>query len=74
MQAMTKWKDLEAQGVRRCCAMFKNGKRCCRRQNPVGSSSYCQQHAWIDMFAKEIFEAGQRAEAQEPSDEDNDEA
>lgn len=25
------WKELEAEGVKRCCAMFKSGKRCARR-------------------------------------------
>jgi hypothetical protein len=28
---MTTWRELEAQGVKRCCAYFVGGRRCRRR-------------------------------------------
>jgi hypothetical protein len=39
---MTTWRELEAQGVKRCCAMFTNGNRCRRRANAEGS--WCDKH------------------------------
>lgn len=42
---MTTWKELEAQGVKRCCAVFTSGKRCKARANHKGS--WCDKHATI---------------------------
>ena len=36
------WRVLEAEGVKRCCAMFRNGHRCRRRAEP--SASWCAVH------------------------------
>ena len=43
---MAKWRDLEAQGVRRCCVIFKSGKQCRRRAGMKGDggSSWCDKH------------------------------
>jgi hypothetical protein len=38
------WAELEAQGVKRCCAMFKNGKRCRRRASEQFDGSWCSKH------------------------------
>jgi hypothetical protein len=36
------WKELEAQGVHRCCVSFNNGKQCRRRAKD--GSSWCDKH------------------------------
>jgi len=42
---MTKtWKQLEAEGVRRCCVMFASGKRCRRRASAAFEGSWCAKH------------------------------
>lgn len=44
---MARWKELEAEGVKRCCAQFTRGGQCRRRavQNPDGSwDSFCVKH------------------------------
>jgi hypothetical protein len=38
------WGQLEAEGVRRCCCMFKNGKRCRRRAFATFDNSWCEKH------------------------------
>jgi len=48
---MATWKELEAQGIKRCCAMYENrttGKtrQCRRRANAAGS--------WCDPCARKI--------------------
>jgi len=51
------WKELEAEGVKRCCAMFVSGKRCRRRthDNKVG---FCAKHkAIIDKAEAEYDKA-----------------
>jgi hypothetical protein len=42
---MATWKELEAQGVKRCCAIFTSGKRCRCRTN--GKGSWCDKHAAV---------------------------
>lgn len=42
---MATWKELEAQGVKRCCAIFTSGKQCRCRTN--GTSSWCDKHAAV---------------------------
>lgn len=67
---MATWKELKAQGVIRCCAMFRNGKQCRRRA--AEGSSWCDKHgpvieAKVDYFmalARE-GEALMAAEAEE---------
>jgi len=41
------WKELEAQGVRRCCAMFTTGKQCARRAEKRHGFSWCAKHGPI---------------------------
>jgi len=42
---MTKtWKELEAEGVRRCCVMFTSGKRCRRRCADAFKGEWCSKH------------------------------
>jgi len=45
------WKDLKAEGVRRCCACFKSGGRCKSRvaadvegAAPDADASFCAKH------------------------------
>ena len=38
----TPWRELEAAGIKRCCAMFTTGKRCRRRA--IADSSWCEKH------------------------------
>jgi hypothetical protein len=42
---MTKktWRELEAEGVRRCCATFTSGKRCRRRASAAFESNWCDK-------------------------------
>jgi hypothetical protein len=48
------WKELKAQGVRRCCAVFKSGKQCARRQH--NNSGWCSKHgpAMTTLIAKHV--------------------
>ena len=45
---MTAWKELEQQGIKRCCVMFSDGSRCRRRAliceaGPSGGN-WCAKH------------------------------
>lgn len=40
------WKELEAENVKRCCAIFKNGHRC-RRRVTAPEASWCEKHGRI---------------------------
>lgn len=42
MSAKKTWKELEAEGIRRCCVIFRSGKRCRRRASD--GSSWCSKH------------------------------
>jgi hypothetical protein len=42
---MKTWRELKAEGVKRCNAMFKDGRQCRRRANADGS--WCGKHAPI---------------------------
>jgi hypothetical protein len=44
---MATWRELEAQGVRRCCVHFKDGTRCRRRAVSEWDSSWCAKHGPI---------------------------
>ena len=39
----TTWRELEAKGIKRCCAMFKSGKRCRRRASETFGFSWCEK-------------------------------
>ena len=54
------WRELEAEGVRRCCARFNNGVRCTSRS--VGTSSWCSKHSWITQAAKDLRKTRDDAE------------
>ena len=49
---MAKWKDLEAQGVKRCGAYFTGGKQCRYRADEAGN--WCAKH-------RPIFDANDAA-------------
>lgn len=36
------WRELEAEGVKRCCVTFTDGRRCRRRA--AEGSSWCERH------------------------------
>jgi hypothetical protein len=38
------WRELEAEGIKRCCAMFTNGNRCQRRAIEAFDFSWCGKH------------------------------
>jgi hypothetical protein len=38
------WKQLEAEGVKRCCVMFRDGTQCRRRVLPGTYDSWCLKH------------------------------
>ena len=40
----TTWTELERQGVKRCCVMFSDGRRCRRRASEPFGSSWCDKH------------------------------
>ena len=42
-----KWRDLEAQGVKRCCGIFTDGTRCRRRAVQEWGRSWCAKHGPI---------------------------
>jgi hypothetical protein len=44
---MTTWRELKAQGVHRCNAMFKDGTQCRRRALPEWNNSWCAKHGPI---------------------------
>jgi len=44
---MKTWRELEAEGVRRCGAMFTNGKRCRRRAVEAFGFGWCAKHGPI---------------------------
>jgi hypothetical protein len=41
------WRELEAEGVRRCCAHFTSGKQCRRRASEKFEFSWCEKHGPI---------------------------
>jgi hypothetical protein len=41
------WGELQAQGVKRCCAMFKSGKRCRARAVSEFENAWCAKHGPI---------------------------
>ena len=57
---MAKWRDLKAQGVKRCGIYFTSGKQC-RRRAATGSW-VCENHQWVDRSIKEISQAGREAD------------
>jgi hypothetical protein len=44
---MATWRELEAEGVKRCCCTFTNGKRCRRRASAQFDASWCDKHGPI---------------------------
>ena len=41
------WRELEAEGVKRCCAMFNDGTRCRRRAVVEWNHDWCAKHGPI---------------------------
>ena len=54
------WRELEAEGVKRCCATFTSGKRCRRRA--AEDSSWCQKHQWVARSIQNIHNAAMEAQ------------
>ena len=64
-----KWSELKALGVRRCCVMFNNGRRCRRRveadsisdipyaEQAGGSTSWCDRHVGTMAAAADLSRA-----------------
>lgn len=41
---MPTWRELERQGIKRCCVMFSSGKQCRRRASAAWENSWCDKH------------------------------
>jgi hypothetical protein len=41
------WRELEEQGVKRCCGIFTNGMRCRKRAVEKFEFSWCDKHGPI---------------------------
>ena len=68
---MVKWSDLEAQGIKRCCATYRSGKRCRRRATEHG---YCGPHQWVHRTIMRVHNAAiESLHAPEPEETDDDE-
>jgi hypothetical protein len=63
-----KWRELEAEGVRRCCAVFTNGKRC-RRRAAGPEAAWCEQHGPIMEGHKQQALKAMRCDSAEEADE-----
>lgn len=64
------WRELEAEGIKRCCAIFTNGKRCRRRADPQFKSSWCSKHGPV---IKGHTDFALKAIKQQKATDDNDE-
>ena len=53
------WKELKAEGVSRCCAMFISGRQCARRSADQKLGGFCKKHgpeiARLATFAREGY-------------------
>jgi hypothetical protein len=67
---MTTWRELKAQGVKRCCARFTSDKQCRRRANAEGS--WCDKHAAVIKIHTD-FAKRAMAMTTKPQREDDDE-
>jgi hypothetical protein len=54
------WKELKAEGITRCHAMFTNGKQCRRRA--IDGKSWCKNHIGIFKALREVNEAALEGE------------
>ena len=62
--ARMKWGELESQGVRRCCAMFKDGTRCRARSVEQFEWSWCAKHGQLMKAAIDQAYAAMRKESE----------
>jgi hypothetical protein len=65
---MTTWRELKAQGVHRCCIMYKDGTQCRRRAVEQFEWSWCGKHGPI--MAAHIKHANEAIKAQLKSDDE----
>ena len=42
------WRELKAEGVQRCPAYFKSGKRCARPAADQRRGGFCKKHGFVD--------------------------
>lgn len=70
---MTTWRELKRQGVKRCCAMFTNGKQCRRRASAAFEASWCDKHGPVMKmhtdYANKAIAAQKKADDREEDDE-----
>jgi len=68
---MATWKELTAEGVKRCCAMYTNGKRC--RARADRPSNWCKRHRGtfdaVKEWNKALLDAAKKEEAKEEEQE-----
>jgi len=56
------WKELEAQGIKRCCAYFTSGKQCRRRASEDTSEGFwCTKHLPFFKKVNDDFKAMMKA-------------
>ena len=70
---MTKatWKELNAQGVKRCCAMFTNGTRCRRRASDAFEFEWCNRHGPVIKVHTDYANKAMAAQAKRDEDGDD---
>jgi hypothetical protein len=66
-----RWKDLEAAGVRRCCAHYSSGRRCRRRA--VENTGWCKRHRWVEETAREMNRVALESLTAKPAEEADEE-
>jgi hypothetical protein len=71
------WSELEAEGIKRCCAHFTNGTRCRHRAVEAYQFSWCAKHGPVikaheNHFKRVQDEMRRKEEAPQDDEDDND--
>ena len=59
---MATWKELKAQGIKRCCGTYSSGKQCRKREYKNG---FCRTHQWVGEEIKRLHDQAVEAERAE---------
>jgi hypothetical protein len=57
---VAKWSELEAAGIRRCCAVFTSGRQCARRVSADAGgtdTAFCVKHESVRHFIDRVNRA-----------------
>ena len=67
------WKELEAEGVKRCCACFKGGGQCRRRAVKEYDFDWCAKHGpFMEAETKRLVAILKKESQPKRDDEDED--